>query len=138
MNFVYFSEFGLAHVGIGSRSRRYTEWYICRDELHRNHLKKRTSVIHILRICLRLSKCDQAVYQVVRKRGENSLQFRARISNSIIFSQNPIFRLVKMWFGGEPIALPKWDALPYETRDICDQFVRQHLQKCKVDIERTK
>ncbi|KAK7583779.1 hypothetical protein V9T40_004742 [Parthenolecanium corni] len=46
--------------------------------------------------------------------------------------------LVKMWFGGEPVALPKWDALPYETRDICDQFVRQHLQKCKVDIEKTK
>ncbi|XP_065216568.1 lysosomal cholesterol signaling protein [Planococcus citri] len=45
---------------------------------------------------------------------------------------------VKTWYGGEPITLPKWDTLPFETRLLCDQFVSQHLQKCKIDIEKTK
>lgn len=44
---------------------------------------------------------------------------------------------VKLWYGGEPISLPKWDELPFETRLICDQFVTQHLKKCKIDIEKT-
>lgn len=43
-----------------------------------------------------------------------------------------------MWYGGEPVTLPKYDALPFETRLMCDQFISQYLQKCRVDIEKTK
>lgn len=44
----------------------------------------------------------------------------------------------RIWYGGNPIELPAFESLPFETRLLCDQFISEHLTKCRAEIESAK
>ncbi|XP_063701379.1 lysosomal cholesterol signaling protein [Culicoides brevitarsis] len=50
-----------------------------------------------------------------------------------------IFKICKnMWCGSTTLNLPLWDELSFETKSICEQFTKHHLEHCRREIARNK
>jgi len=49
-----------------------------------------------------------------------------------------IKRWRKFWYGAENVVLPKVEDIPIETRQICEQFMTYHYEKCVQDLVRDR
>jgi len=55
------------------------------------------------------------------------------LDSSAIFE--PIISSVsRLWYGGDPLQLPPWEDLTFETRHVCEQFISHHLDQCRQDV----
>ena len=48
------------------------------------------------------------------------------------------FRWRRLAYGEGAVHLPKWEELPAETKQICEQFITYHIDKCIQDIVRDR
>lgn len=44
----------------------------------------------------------------------------------------------KLWYGANVLKLPGWDQLSPETRNICEQFTKHHLEHCRREIAKDR
>lgn len=44
----------------------------------------------------------------------------------------------KLWYGANMLTLLDWRDLSQETKHLCEQFVKHHMQNCKADIAKDK
>lgn len=44
----------------------------------------------------------------------------------------------KLWYGANTLTLLDWNDLSQETKHLCEQFVKHHLQNCQNDIAKDK
>lgn len=44
----------------------------------------------------------------------------------------------KLWYGANALKIPDWNDLPLETKQVCEQFTKYHLDGCRKKIAKDK